>query len=551
MAMTSCRSPQPALATPAWLLPALGALLFLLLTGCLRHETAVQVGNREQSLHRGIGSDVGDLDPQLATNIAEGDIVSALFEGLVAEDPADLHPVPGVAESWEISSDRLTYTFHLRADARWSNGAPVTARDFVASWRRILTPSLGAGNADLLHLIQGAEAFHKGLSRDFSQVGVTAVDARTLRVTLEHPAPYFLSLLSNPAWLPVPLSVITALGSPVERGNPWTRAGSLVGNGPFILKTWEPNQRLVVEKSPTYWDAAHVRLKAVYFYPIDSLDTEERAFRSGQLHLTYVLPFGKVESYRRDSPQFLRADPYFDSYFLRLNTRRPPFDDDRVRRALAQAVDRDALIGKILHGGQRAATAITPPGLPGYTPPAGLVTDFNAARRLLAEAGFPGGRGLPTIELLYNHSENHRVLAEALQEMWRRELGLEVRLVNQEFKVVLDERRAGHYQILLSDWVGDYLDPVTFLDLWRSDSGNNHTGWASPEYDDRLFAAARTADPADRARQLARAEALMLAAAPVIPLYYNTHVFLCQPSVKGWLPTLLDHHPYKHVWLEE
>ena len=386
---------------------------------------------------------------------------------------------------------------------------------------------------------------------DFSQVGVTAADTRTLRVTLEHPAPYFLSLLSNPAWLPVPVSVITALGPPAERGNPWTRAGQLVGNGPFVLKSWEPNQRLIVEKSPSYWDAAHVRLQAVYFYPIDSIDTEERAFRSGQLHLTYVLPFGKVEAYRREAPQFLRTDPYLDSYFLRLNTRRPPFDDDRVRRALAQAVDRGTLIGKILHGGQLPATAITPPGLPGYAPPAGLATDFNAARRLLAEAGFPGGRGLPAIELLYNHSENHRVIAEALQEMWRRELGLEVRLASQEFKVVLDERRAGHYQILLSDWVGDYLDPATFLDPWRSDSGNNHTGWASPDYDDRLFAAARTADPADRARQLARAEALMLAAAPVIPLYYNTHVFLCQPSVKGWLPTLLDHHPYKHVWLEE
>jgi len=543
--MTRRRFLQLAFATPA-----LGAAL-LGLPGCLRRETAVQSGNRAQILHRGIGSDVGDLDPQLATNIAEGDIDSALFEGLVAEDPADLHPVPGVAESWEISSDRLTYTFHLRADARWSDGRPVTAGDFVASWRRILTPSLGAPNADLLHLIQGAEAFHRGLVPDFSQVGVTAADTRTLRVTLEHPAPYFLSLLSNPAWLPVPVSVITALGPPAERGNPWTRAGQLVGNGPFVLKSWEPNQRLIVEKSPSYWDAAHVRLQAVYFYPIDSIDTEERAFRSGQLHLTYVLPFGKVEAYRREAPQFLRTDPYLDSYFLRLNTRRPPFDDDRVRRALAQAVDRGTLIGKILHGGQLPATAITPPGLPGYTPPAGLATDFNAARRLLAEAGFPGGRGLPAIELLYNHSENHRVIAEALQEMWRRELGLEVRLASQEFKVVLDERRAGHYQILLSDWVGDYLDPATFLDPWRSDSGNNHTGWASPDYDDRLFAAARTADPADRARQLARAEALMLAAAPVIPLYYNTHVFLCQPSVKGWLPTLLDHHPYKHVWLEE
>ncbi|MSU69699.1 MAG: peptide ABC transporter substrate-binding protein [Opitutaceae bacterium] len=526
-------------------------ILACTLAGCLKHEPAVQSGNREQVLHRGTGYEVGDLDPQLATNIAEVDLVSALFEGLVAEDPVDLHPVPGVAERWEISPDGLAYSFHLRADARWSDGLPVTAQDFVAAWRRILTPSLAASYADMLYLVQGAEAFHKGLSKDFNQVGVTAADARTLHVMLEHPAPSFLSLLAHPAWAPVPLSTITANGPPDERGNPWTRPGRLVGNGPFTLGSWEPNKRIVVEKSATYWDATHVRLNAIHFYPIDSVDAEERAFRSGQLHVTYVLPFGKVDSYRRDAPHFLRIDPYLDTYFFRLNVRRPPLGDERVRRALAQGVDRAAVVARILRGGQQAATAITPPGLPDYVPPAGLPSDFAAARRLLAEAGFPGGKGLPAIELLYNNSENHRVLAEAVQEMWRRELGLEVRLVNQEFKVVLTERRAGRYQILLSDWVGDYLDAGTFLDLWRSDNGNNHTGWSSPEYDARLFAAARTIDPADRARQLQKAESLMLAAAPIIPLYYNTHVYLLQPSVRGWHPTLLDHHPYKHVWLEE
>ncbi|MDB6093870.1 MAG: extracellular solute-binding protein family 5 [Verrucomicrobia bacterium] len=527
------------------------AALIAITAGCEKRETAVRSGNREQVLHRGIGSEVSDLDPQLASTIAEGDVASALFEGLVGEDPVDLHPVPGVAQSWEISPDQLTYTFHLRENARWSDGAPVTATDFAASWKRMLTPSLGAGNADMLYLIQGAEAFHKGTSKEFSKVGITIVDPRTLRVMLEHPAPQFLSLLSLPTWLPVPLQAITAAGAAAERGNRWTRAEHLVGNGPFMLKSWQANRRIVVEKSPTYWDAAQVRLNAINFYPIESLDAEERAFRSGQLHVTYVLPLGKVEAYRRDAPQFLRIDPYLNTYFLRLNVRRPPFGDERVRQALAQAVDRTGLVEKILHGGQKAATTVTPPGLPGYTPPPGLKTDFDAARRLLAEAGYPGGKGLPALELLYNTSENHRTLAEAIQEMWRRELGIEVRLQNQEFKVVLDERRAGHYQVLLSDWVGDYLDAATFLDLWRSDSGNNHTGWSSADYDARLFAAARASDPADRNAQFQEAESLMLAAAPVIPLYYNTHVFLLQSSVKGWHPTLLDHHPYKHVWLEE
>ena len=540
------RPPLPTLCASLCLFVAI-----LSFSGCARRESAVQSGNREQVLHRGIGSEVGDLDPQLAANIAEGDIASALFEGLVVEDPVDLHPIPGVAESWETSPDQLTYLFHLRATAKWSNGAPVTAQDFVASWRRILTPSLGASNADLLHLIQGAEGYHKGLTTDFSTVGVTAVDARTLRVRLEHPAPYFLSLLTNPVWSPVPVMVISANGPLTERGNRWTRPGNLVGNGAFTLKSWDTNQRIVVEHSPTYWDAANVRLHAINFYPIESGDAEERAFRSGQLHVTYVLPFGKVDSYRRDAPQFLRSDPYLNTYFFRFNLRRPPFGDDRVRRALSQALDRTAIVEKILHGGQRPATAITPPGLSGYTPPTGLPTDPEAARRLLADAGFPGGKGLPPIELLYNTSDNHRTLAEAVQEMWRRELNVEVRLVSQEFKGVLNERRTGNYQVLLSDWVGDYADPGTFLELWRSDSGNNHTGWSSPAYDSQLFAAARTADSARRLGLLHQAEALMLAAAPIIPLYYNTHVFLIQPSVKGWHPTLLDHHPYKHVWLEE
>lgn len=511
----------------------------------------MQSGNREQVLHRGIGSEVGDLDPQLAANIAEGDIASALFEGLVAEDPVDLHPVPGVAESWETSPDQLSYVFHLRATARWSDGSPVTAQDFAASWQRILTPSLGASNVDLLFILQGAEGFHKGLTQDFRQVGVTALDPHTLRVRLEHPAPYFLSLLTNPAWFPVPLDAIKARGSTTERGNPWARAATMVSNGPFRLKAWEPNRRIIVEKSATYWDAVHVRLQEIQFYPIESMDAEERAFRSGQLHITYVMPFAKVDAYRREASQFLRTDDYLNTYFFRLNLRRPPFGDDRVRRALSQAVDRKAIVEKLLHGGQRPATSITPTGMGGYVPPAGPATDFNAARALLVAAGFPGGKGLPEIELLYNTSDNHRTIAEAVQEMWRRELGIEVRLVNQEFKGVLNERRTGNYQILLSDWVGDYLDPLTFLDLWRTDSANNHTGWSNPAYDNLLFAAARTADPAERFRQLRDAEALMLSASPIIPLYYNTHVFLIQPSVKGWHPTLLDHHPYKHVWLEE
>lgn len=521
-----------------------------LLAGCAKRETAVQRGDRDQVLHRGIGAEVGDLDPHVATNIAEVDITSALFEGLYVEDPVDLHPVPGVASHCDVSADQLTYTFTLRAEAKWSDGKPVVAQDFVDSWRRVLTPSLASENATMLYVLQGAEAFHKGANKDFSRVGVSATDARTLRVTLDHPTPYFLSLLTHPAWHPVPIAAIAALGDAFTRGTAWTKPGKLVGNGAFVLKTWQTNREIVVEKSPTYWDAAKVRLKAVHFYPIENFDVEERAFRAGQLHLTYNLPFAKVDTYRATNSPFLRTDPYLNTYFFRLNVRQPPLNNDKIRRALSLAIDRQAIVSKLLKGGQLPAAAITPPGLPGYTPPPGPLVDVSAARAILAEAGFPGGKGFPTLELLFNTSPNNRLLAEAVQEMWRRELGIDVRLANQEYKVVLAERRAGHFQMLLSDWVGDYLDATTFLDLWRSDSGNNHTGWSNPDYDAALFAAARSPDATGRAAQMQKAEALMLASSPIIPVFYNTHVFLVQPSVKGWHPTLLDHHPYKHVWLE-
>ena len=533
------------------LLPScLTVLLTLATTGCFNRETPVERGIRDQVLHRGIGVEPLDLDPQIATAANDYHTISALFEGLVGQDPRDLSPVPGVAERWDVSGDGLIYTFFLRADARWSNGEPVTAQDFVASYRRILTGSLGAENASQFYVLQGAQAFHQGKVTDFAEVGVKAVDARTLRLTLDHATPYFLSLIQHWAWFPVPLSVIEQAGPAYERGNPWARPGTLVGNGPFTLKEWRRGQRLVVVKSPTYWDAATVRLQEIHLYPIESRDAEERAFRSGQLHLTEALPPGKIERYRREEPELLRVDPYLGTEFYRINVSRPFLNDKRVRRALALALDRSLLVEKVLRGGQQPAYAFTPPDTAGYTTSARLPEDVAEARRLLAEAGYPGGVGTPAIELLYNTSETHRLLAEAAQQMWRTQLGLEVRLLNQEFGTLLAARRAGDFQLLRSAWIGDYLDPATFLHLWRSDSGNNYTGWASTTYDQLTFEAARTADPAARRALLDRAENLLIEEAPFIPLYHYTHVYLVHPSVKGWHPTLLDHHPYKHVWLD-
>ena len=529
----------------------LSSILCVLLTGCLRHGTRVERGNREQVLHRGLSADPSELDPHIISGLPEINVASALFEGLIGEDPVDLHPVPGVAESWEVSSDGLTYTFHLRANARWSNGEPVTARDFSGSIRRVLTRTLGADYAPMLYLLVNAEAYHKGTLTDFAKVGVQTPDAHTLRLSLNHPAPYFLSVLTHPVWFPVYLPALERSGSPTQRGSKWTRPENFVGNGPFVLTQWQRGELIVATKSPTYWDAATVRLNAIHFHPANDVEGEERAFRAGQLHLTEALPVGKVDAYKRNQPEVLQISAFLDTYFYRLNVTRPGLNNPKFRQALAAAVDRSAIVEKITRGGQQPAHAFTPPGVAGYVPPDVLTANFAAARRLLAEAGYPGGQGLPPLEIMINSSGNHRVIAEAVQEMWRRELGVDVRVNNMEQATLLTNRRSLDYQILRSDWSADYLDPKTFLDVFRSDSNNNHTGWKNASYDALLFEADRTADQAARYALMQRAETILLQELPIIPIYSFTTVRLMQASVHGWHPTLLDRHPYKYVWLQE
>lgn len=536
----------------------LGAAIMALFAGCWRRESAVDRGNRGQILLRGTGPEIGSLDPHLATGTAEYNILSALLEGLVTENPVTLAPEPGVAESWRVSPDRLTYTFTLRADARWSNGDPVTAGDFVASFKRMLSLKPAADYAPFLYIIQNAEAYHKGRLEDFSQVGAVAVDERTLRVTLEHPGMDFPAMLNHTAFFPVHVASIEKHGAADLRATDWARPGRFVGNGPFVLKEWKRGQKITVAKSPSYWDAAKVRLNGIEFYSFESRDAEERAFRTGQLHLTEAISPAKIDAYRRNSPGLLRVDPYLGTEFYRVNTARPFLNDVRVRRALSLAVDRKIITEKILRGVQSPAYAFTPPETgggagPGAGPGAvagGPADDPRTARALLTEAGYPEGKGAPVVELLFNSSESHRAVAEAVQEMWRRELGLTVRLINQENKTVLDARRAGDYQVLRSVWMADYADPLSFLEIWTSSSGNNYTGWSNTTYDQLLYQAARTGDRAARAALLQRAESILLTQAPMIPLYHYAHVFLIYPSVKNWHPTVLDHHPYKVVYLE-
>lgn len=529
---------------------ALLAAAVAALASCGARETAVERGDREGVLHLSIGAENPRLDPHLATSVTDYQVIAALAEGLVDSDPVTLAPVPGVAKRWSVSDDGLTYTFKLRENARWSNGEPVVASDFIRSWRRALSPALSADNAYLMHVVEGAKAFNEGIATDFSKVGFSAPDEHTLEITLAHPVAYFLKMLAHPVWLPVHMDSVERAGAADDRSNPWTRSAPYVGNGPFTLREVRPNQRVVVDKNPAYWDTASVHLNEIDFEVFDSLDAEERAFRAGQLHITQAVPLSSLRKYRQRDAGELRMDPYLATYFYRLNIAKPPLDDVRVRRALSLAVDREAIVEHILGGGQKPALSLTPPGAGSYQPPMIARTDFNEARRLLAEAGHPGGAGLPKIEILFNTSEGHRTIAEAIQEMWHRELGLDVSLVNQDFKVTLAARSTGDYQVLRSSWIGDFVDVSSFLGVFTSTSGNNHTRWSDPEFDRLVEEGMRLPDSPERDMRFQHAETILLEAMPIIPVYYYTHVFLIQPSVHGWHSNLLDLHPYKNVWLE-
>lgn len=525
------------------------ATVILVAAGCAPRETLVLQGDRDGVLHFGNLSEPSALDPHIVTGVSEHNIISALLEGLVAEDPATLAPVPGTAERWEISPDGLRYTFFLRPDARWSNGDPVTAADFVFSYRRLLTPALGASYAYMLFCIRNAEAYNKGELTDFGQVGVKAIDEKTLEITLHAPVPYLLTLLNHYSWFPVHPPTILAHGGIGEIGTAWTAPGNFTGNGPFTLADWHAGKHIIVRKSQTYWDREQVRLQAIHFYPIGDHAIEERAFRAGQLHITGTIPPDRIDYYREHRPDLLRLEPYLGCYYYLFNTTRPPLDNPAVRRALALALDRDSITRHIIRGGETPAFNFTPPGTGGYTATNILTGTADDARRLLAEAGFPEGRGFPVLTLLYNTADTHARIAEVVQQMWQRELGITIELVNMEWKVYIEQTQSGNYDIARAGWIGDYLDPDTFLNLWVSGGGNNRAGWSSPAYDALIREAAQMADNSRRYDLFQQAEGILMREVPILPLYFYRSKSLVQPSVRGWNANLLDHHPWKHISL--
>jgi oligopeptide transport system substrate-binding protein len=540
-----------------WLIRA--AVLVLLALGVVWFDhvrksrpSRVELADKNGILLVGNATEIESLDPHLATGQPEHWVITSLFEGLVA--PAADDPdkeAPGVALSWE-TQDSTRWLFKLRPEARWSDGVPITAEDFVYSWKRILSPELAADYGQMLHLLKGGQAYNEGKNKDFSTVGVKALDKYTLEVTLDGPAPYFPGMLKHYAWFPVPRHVIEKFGPSTRRDSPWARPGNLVCNGPFTLKDWRINHFISVQRNPQYWDADVVKLNEIHFFPLDNYETEERVFLDNQLHATYTVPLAKVPIYREKQPPV----PYFKQSmelsveYYKCNTRRAPMNDPRVRQALSLALDRDALLNQVLRTGHLAATGLVPPGAnPQYEVAKRLTFNPQEARRLLAEAGYPEGRGFKKIEILTNTSATAKTAAEFFQECWKKHLGIEVGILQQEWQVYLDSMRKYEYDIARAGWVGDYTDPFTFLGCFRSTDGNNNTGWAIPRYDEVLLASTREQDAPTRMKMLHECENLFLDDLPAIPVYWRMLSQLERPELLNWKHSVLSHRCYKAVSL--
>ncbi len=524
------------------------SLSALILAGCGARETAVEAATRDGILLMNNGAEPRDLDPHVVTGMPENRVIKGLLEGLVGEHPTTSEKiVPGMAERWESNADNSVWTFYLR-EAYWSNGDRVTAGDFVYAYQRILNPEFGAPYASMLFRVKHAEDYNKGIVTDFSEVGFRVLDPAVLQVELDGPTPYFPLMLIHYTWFPVHPPTIEKFDAFARRDSGWTRPEGYVGNGPFVLKEWKPNQRIIIEKSPTYWDADSVSLNGIHFFPVQDTQTENRMYQTGQLHKTNGVPYNLRDRYRAENNPALREDPMFATGYLGLNPRRDALADRRVRQALSLTLDRALIIDKVTKNGQPAG-GFVPPTMDAYPAASALPYDPERARSLLAEAGYPGGEGFPVIDFLITNSDTSRTFAEVVQEMWRTELGISINILNKEWQVLIAEMDSGNFDIFLLSWIGDYLDPATFLKIMRTGDGNNRTGFANPAYDALIAEANQQSSLDQRYALLAQAEAILMREVPILPITWSRNMYLLHPDVQGWAPKPLMDQPYKAVEL--
>ena len=511
--------------------------------GCKKDAKAGKDVKEEVVFARNNGAEPQSLDPHHIEGVPEHNIYMCLFEGLVTYNPETLNPEPGVAESWESPDGGITWTFHLRKDAKWSDGVPITAQDFVDSWFRFLDPETAAVYSYLPGMIiKGAWDYNSGEGSK-EDVAIRALDEHTFQFELVGPAPYALNMLAHYAFSVVPMHAIKKYGD-----SDWIKPENFVGNGPFLVDSWVPHDKIIFKPNPGYWDADAVKLDKLIFYPIDDQNTEVTMFLEGQLDWIEEVPDARLEEMKLHKD--FKCEPILSTYYYVFNQTEPPFDDVRVRKAFAMAFDRQTLVDRVTRAGQIPAYGIVP-SMAGYPGTPLFEENYDEARRLLAEAGYPNGEGFPESTLIYNTSESHKKVAEYMQQQWLENLNVKIVLENQEWGTYLDNKQNQNFQIGRAGWNGDYPDPNTFLqDLLHSEAGNNDGCYASAEFDALLEKASLMPGGPERMKVLQQAEAIAIGEdMAVIPFFYYTRShWIDTEKWGGWYTNVQDTHPYKGIY---
>ncbi|CCO78726.1 peptide ABC transporter substrate-binding protein [Erwinia amylovora] len=512
---------------------ALAGLALLISSGA--HAADIPAGTQlaqRQEIVRHIKDEPASLDPAKAVGLPEIPVIRDLFEGLTNQD-ARGNIIPGVASSWK-THDNITWVFTLRKDARWSNGDPVTAADFVYSWQRLVDPKTSSTFAWFPGLagIANAEAIVKG-QMPVNKLGVSAIDASHLKVTLDKPVPWFVSLTANFSLFPVPQKIIA------QNGERWTRPGNLVSNGAYELKSRVVNEKLELVKNRYYWDNAHTVLTKVTFVPISEESGTTKRYRAWDIDITESFPKELYGLLQKQLAGEIYSPDQLGTYYYAFNTQKGPTADVRVRKALSWTIDRQVIVSKVLATGEKPAWHFTPDVTAGFYPQPSFIEQhsqevLNAqARALLAAAGYGPDRPL-NLTLLYNTSENNKKLAIAAASMWKKNLGVNVKLQNQEWKTYIDSRNSGQFDVIRASWVGDYNEPSTFLSLLTSTHSGNIARFSNSEYDGLLRKASRETSAKLRNDDYNRAEQIIADRAPIAPVYQFTNARLIKPYVKGY-----------------
>jgi oligopeptide transport system substrate-binding protein len=523
-------------------LSLLATVLCVPLTGCVPAEQRADITILN-------GAEPVSLDPAIIVGQADMRVVQGLFEGLTRLDPKTSRPIPGLAERWEISPDGKIYTFHLRTNLLWSTGEPIRADDIVYSWLRALNPATASEYAGQLFYLKNAEDFSAGKIKDPALVGVHAVDPFTIRVELNHPTAFFLDLCAFPTLYVVPRQAIE------KYGDRWLKAKPLPSSGPYELVYWHLNDKVRLKKNPRYWDAANTQSDIIDILPVGSANVAINLYEHAEADVVWdaqLIPSELLDVLLK-RPDFHTFN-YLGTYFVRFNVTKKPFDDPRVRKALALAVDKKRIVEKITKGGEQTASHLVPGGTANYDSPDGL--DYNPvlARKLLAEAGYPDGKKFPQFQYLFNASAGggskiHEKVAVELQQMWRDELGINMELRQTEWTAYLSAQTQLDFDLSRSSWIGDYDDAQTFLGMFTSNDGNNRTGWKNPGYDELIRKANDEPDLQARGKLFQQAETILVRdELPIIPLYFYVGInYFDTNKIQGIYPNILDNHPLQYI----